>query len=87
VAGIRKSIPHCRGVDVHDQRQTSGPPAVQALKTALPEPGDEIRTRNCYASTIVPASCAHSSAARLLTGLRYRSGELVILIDKKLLPP
>src|SRR5262249_58869471 len=53
-----------------------------------------IRTRSCYASTIVsaPASCAHSSAARsaarlLLTGSRCHFGELVILIEKKLLPP
>jgi hypothetical protein len=30
VAGIRKSIPRRGGVDVRDQRQTSGLPAVQA---------------------------------------------------------
>ena len=69
-----------------------GRPPYRHNKTALPEP--LIRTRSCYASTIVsaPASCARSSAARsaaklLLTGLRCHFGELVILIEKKLLPP
>ena len=37
-----ESTPHRRGVDVRDQRQTSGPPTVQAQQgCALPKPGDE----------------------------------------------
>ena len=61
-----------------------GRPPYRHNKTALPEPGDAIVS--------APASCAHSSAARsaaklLLTGSRCHFGELVILIEKKLLPP
>src|SRR5262249_60842697 len=53
-----------------------------------------IPTRGSFGWTTAsgPVCCAHSSAARraarlLLAGLQCRFGELVILIEKKLLPP